>query len=84
MRSMKEDRTPTASLLVVLLFVGSLLVAYVAGYFWLGDYDEASWALRRGYRHKFTSDLYKPSAWIETKLRGQAVETWWMNEPDPL
>jgi hypothetical protein len=79
---MKEKRTSAAPLVVALFILGLLLVVYIAGYVWLGEHDEASWALRRGYQHKLASDLYKPAAWIESKLRGQAVETWWMNEPD--
>ena len=80
---MKEKGTSAAPL-VVALFILGLLGTYVAGYFWLGDYEETSWAITRGYQHKLVSDLYKPLAWIESKLRGEAVQTWWMNDPDPF
>jgi len=79
---MKEKRTSAAPLVVALFILGLLLVVYIAGFVWLGEYKQTSWALRRGYEHKLVSDLYKPAAWLESKLRGQTIQTWW-NEPDP-
>lgn len=77
-----KDQGTSAAIVVALFILGLLGTTYVAGYFWLGEYDVASWSMRRGYQHKLVSELYKPLAWIEGKLRGKAVETWWMNEPD--
>jgi hypothetical protein len=73
-----------------LLILGALAGAYVAGYFWLGEYEESIApsgdveVITRGYQDKWGRDVYRPGAWIEETLRGVAVHMWWMNDPDPF
>ena len=86
---MDEKRKRAAPLLVAALIVGSF-VAYLAGYFWLGEYEAdvapsgTTAVITRGYRSRWAYHAYRPAAWIESKLRGIPVGAWWTNDPDPF
>ena len=80
-------RTATAAPILAMIVIAVMpLVAYVAGYFWLGRQAELvglgvdnlgrpyPYAIERSYPQRWMTTIYKPAGWIEEKVRGVDIE----------
>jgi hypothetical protein len=79
-----HSRLAPALMAAAVLLPVMLLVAYVVGYFWLGDradaythpptgFSAASITIDRVYAHNWQAVIYQPAAHIESKIRGVQV-----------
>lgn len=79
MKQNPQRVTPIASALIMLAL---LLCSYVADYFWRCDYVSTAGpngeitGIGRGYEYQFEYLLFRPAAWIESKLRGLPVDAY--------
>jgi hypothetical protein len=80
-------RRPSAvPLLAMLAIVVVPLVAYVAGYFWMGKRMEVlglgvdnlgrpyPYSIERNYPQRWMTTIYRPAGWLEEKVRGVDIE----------
>jgi hypothetical protein len=85
----RQSRLAPALIAAAVLLPGSLLVVYVAGYFWLGElsvshrnghisssrpFPGSTVDMTRNFERQWQADLYKPAAAVESRLRGVEVK----------
>ena len=72
---MTERKHSAPAILTAVLVLMLLLGAYVAGYFWLGDYDsgtndnDETLYVSRDYGQQWLAKLYSPAGKLESWLR---------------
>jgi hypothetical protein len=81
---MTTRSSTSAPILAALAIVVSLLAAYVAGYFWLGD--RLDWVsppeIQRSYPHEWQMHFFKPAGKVEAIFRRIDVRiTCWALDP---
>jgi len=77
---MTRKTSSLAPIIVLLALLAVPVALYVTGYFWLSERTDATdrtgriYGIDRCYKQDWAINLYRPAAWVETKLRGVDVE----------